>query len=710
MQIFRRIIMLFLLPGLIWVLSSACGLGSTESSPEEAATEEVPSDESALQTNEQATTPEPTTQQQVVADQQESFEPREATTVFAAAQILDLRGLSLPTEINSMGQNEVGLLSFELPTDDIISAVELYQSEFIKQGWQNDSDQEYTDEITAYRYFRKDGFLVSLSASQVSGSTLMTFTNHGNTDLRALPQMVGAEPLFQSPNTLGYLASAEVSEVADFTRQELAAQGWQEFTLPGTATANDADLQSLMFIQNGLELSVLIGVAPAQGNKTSVQYSATLLPLDLPIDVTANDLEFDKHTPYLHYQSTTDIETLTDYYLEEMSGLGWEELSEITNIGPVQTTLFFLGQRLHANDSGQMTVMLEVAPIDGETSVTLQQVDAEEIYAFQEGGIEDDSLTANDATATEMPNLPIPEDALDVVYDADFGEITFTSSSDIETLVEFYREMLLADGWQEDEDFSFVDETFASLDFTRDETTVTIDLFDDLDGGTEANLYGYGPLWEAVTGTDTDTASNSPEELTLVENSGFLIPSDYTEFYSEGSQFSEIATVYTPSDFETLVELYERELPNFGGNLHGYIIQEISENYLYITKPEGDLYITTQSVGGETEMKITCKNIEAATEAGILPANGQGRIYLGNILETGDIIVNIEGQDISVPPSDPMAESPDEFEYVELAPGAYPITITLPDGSTISDEVEAKADSVVMLLLDTEGVWPLVIY
>ncbi len=380
MQKFKQILMALLLPSLIWGLSSACSLGSGKSSAAETTAEPEPPPESSAQTEETADTSEATTAEPVV-EKQEPGEIQEATTVFAAAQIVDLSALSLPTEIKAMGRSEVGYKSFELG-GNVASVVGLYQPTFIEYGWQNDADNEYTDETTANRYFSKDGFVVSMSVSDSGESTMVTFINHGNVDLRTLPQTTDAEPLYQFPNTLGYVSPSTVNDVADFTRQELAAQGWQEYT-PDTATANNAGSQSLMFIQNGLELSAFINVEPAQGDKTAVQYNITLLPLDLPVYDEALGLEFSQNPPYLSYKTATGIDTLTDFYLTEMSTLGWTEMPETASVSPEQAALFFVGQQFYANDSEDITVRLELSLVAGQTKVTLRQVEAGEIYALE---------------------------------------------------------------------------------------------------------------------------------------------------------------------------------------------------------------------------------------------------------------------------------------------------------------------------------------
>jgi hypothetical protein len=290
--------------------------------------------------------------------------------------VIDLRALPLPTEIKAKGRNQVGYRSFELG-GNVASVVGLYEPTFIEDGWHNDIDHAHTDETSANRYFSKDGLVVSMSVSSLGESTMITFVNHGNLDLGTLPQTADAQPLYQFPGSLGYLSPSTVNDVAEFTRQELAAQGWREYTMPDTAAAESADSQSLVFIQNGLELSAFVSVAPAQGDKTIVQYNITLLPLDLPVYDEAHSLEFRRNPPYLAYKTAAGIDTLTTFYRAEMSTLGWTELREPASVTPEPAVLFFKGQKFYANAPEELTVKLELGLVAGQTEVTLQQGSAE---------------------------------------------------------------------------------------------------------------------------------------------------------------------------------------------------------------------------------------------------------------------------------------------------------------------------------------------
>lgn len=720
MQLSKRMLRLLLLPGLIWFVSSACGLGSSESSPEEtspeqeAATEQQAA-EAPTQTKEPAETPEPTAQEPQAAESQEPVAVRAATTVFAATQVLDLRYLFLPTEIKSMGQSEAGTLNFELPTSDVASVVDMYQPYFIEQGWQNDAELEYTGESTANRYFYKDDFIVSMSVSSSDGAANVMFVNHGNIDLRALPQMADAESVIAFPQTLTYFSPSGVAEVADFTRQGLTAQGWVEYTRPNTATADDPDNQLMTFIQNGMELWASVGAAPAQDGKTSVQYSALLLPADMPMYADGRQVEFDSFEPYLSYQTEADTDTLIDFYREQMPATGWTEMADAAAATEAQAALFF------AHEAQNLALMLEILPGDGQQTVTLRSFEADEMLALQDeadtadtDNTEDSGDTPSDVMpgSVDVVNLPIAADATGVDYDDLSEQIIYTSPSDIETLTDFYRQALAEQGWQENEVFSYVDETFASLEFEQDDASLTVDMFNYGSGETEVTLYGYGLMWgtagdETIAGDSTTQPSAASEPLSLIEEDEILLPSNNSGYFSEGSQFSTIANITSPSAIDDLVALYQTGLPDYGWQPDD--VEAGSETELYFIKEGQELGLLFREVGSETEIEFALRNPAAAAEAGILPPAGQAKLMVINFTED-TLTMTVNQETLEIPGGGTEIEDPADVPQFDVAPGQHTITTILPNGESLTDTAEVGANQVWTLWVDEEGALPVRLY
>ncbi len=564
-------LILFLLASLIF----ACGGQSESESPETTAAEEQKSEAPA--TTEETTAAE---------DTEEALEVRQATTVMAAGQIIDLRNLSLPDEAELMGQPEIGDLRYQAPIE-VAEAADLHRSDLIDQGWQEDAELGYAEDVTVSTFFTKADFTLSLSASDMDeDKTMVSLINLGNIDLRTLPQMADAEDVYYFPSTFGYFSPTDVAGVADFTLQELAAQGWHEYTRPNTDMADDPEQKSFSLIQNGLELSVSVGAAPAQGGKTAVQYSVSLLSLDLPIPAGAAGLELEKTLPFLSLSYTTsdDFETLFDYYSQEMTALGWVVIDSIGMMTPERTTLFFGNENLPPH-----TLVLDLIPSDGQTLATLRNYDVDELTELNAPGesspAEETSQIAGDA-AGEIPNIPIPDEAMDVAYDVDLEHVSYTTLSDAETVADFYRQSLPALGWQEDEDSGMANETFIDIRFKQAEETIVFEIIDSSTPTRVTAFLRYAPSLLETIGDDTSTGEDAAA-MEIEANVGDTIEIGYLSFAvievtspaesafepDEGHKFLDI--VFTienkhTSDTISAFSLLWLSINDSGGNTYGY--------------------------------------------------------------------------------------------------------------------------------------------
>ena len=496
-------LLVMLMLTLLWLLTACGGQKESEAPPPEPtvppAATSAPAKAETLPTT--ALPPTETPAAKVEAAEKPVDRPQ-VTTVQQAAQLLNLRELAMPADAQPAGQVAVGYANYQVPLV-VAKVVDFYRPLLAEQGWQELSDQSYVDDTTATLNFTKEGYLLGLTASQMSeGNTMVTLLHYGNIDLSTLPQTADAEAGFAAPNTLIFFSPSSVVDVARLIRTELAAQGWHEYSRPNTATADSPDSQTRNFIQNGLELTAYITTAPAQGNKTSVQYSTALLPLDLPLASEANQLEFDQTEPFLSYTTADSPDSLAAFYRQAMVAFGWTELPGAT-ITPEHAVVAF------ANEPEQLALQFEATSSGGgQTKVTLSSA-----------GIPLIADTTTDTTAeadvsepaTAMPDLPIPEDAQEVAYDPDLAEVSFTSSSDMSSLVAFYRQELLAQGWQEDKDYEVVTDTFASIDFSQEEDTITLTMFD-LSGSIQATLdVSSAPsLTASLAASDTGSASPTP--------------------------------------------------------------------------------------------------------------------------------------------------------------------------------------------------------
>ncbi len=333
--------------------------------------------------------------------------------------------------------------------------------------------------------------------------------------------------------------------------------------------------------------------------------------------------------------------------------------------------------------------------------------------------IEEASAAATDeaeTTTAGMSDLPTPADAHDVNYDSDFGELTFTSPSKIEQLVEFYRQELPTQGWQEDEDLAFMQEdAFASLEFTQGEASLSLSIFR-LGEETDVTLSVSG-LEASVVADDTgETSTNSSDsgsaedELTAEDKDGLPVPSNYTNYSSEGSPYARTVIVTVPANLTNVLDFYRRELPAQGWTEQADAAQvETSTAALTFSGDKGDLSVKLNQSADETEVKLALKDTAAAKEAGVLPPAGQARLYFGNITEA-PVTFSINQQEIKVDPQDPSQSSMEGVPNLDLPPGKYQYTLTLPGQPAVTDEIEVGPNETWGLLAGPGGALPLQLY
>jgi hypothetical protein len=311
---------------------------------------------------------------------------------------------------------------------------------------------------------------------------------------------------------------------------------------------------------------------------------------------------------------------------------------------------------------------------------------------------------------SNRPDFLAPDDAQDLDYDADSGSISYISPTDIGSVIDFYRQSLPAEGWQEDEEFSYVSETFAFVLFQQGEDSVQVDAIS-LDDDTSEVTVDISLAWSLlaiVEGGAGGTAGDSGP-LSLVEVKGFLVPSDNTHWQPEDwqSDLRRTAAFASPSDIDDLVELYETELPERGWEFIRHTLDS-SEAHLYFEGDGLEFLIDLRTEGNLTVVELAIRDPAAAAEVGVvMPPSGQARIYLGNFAEA-EVVVTIDGQDIAIPPDEmeTLAEAP----FLDLAPGVHTITADIPDLGLTGEEVELDAGEVWTIMVAPGGLLPIQAY
>lgn len=175
------------------------------------------------------------------------------------------------------------------------------------------------------------GLMIAFVFLAALGGCSETNTDNGAFDSSRLPRVSGAKEIFASPATTIFTSPNPVAQTADTVEKALTAGGWQKYIAPNTAYANDPNMRMMSLKKGTQALSVFIGVAPAQNNATSVQYSALPLKTDLPFTKDASNIEYSPERPLLSLITAEPVDKTLDFYRKELGSRGWSLWSEKTN-------------------------------------------------------------------------------------------------------------------------------------------------------------------------------------------------------------------------------------------------------------------------------------------------------------------------------------------------------------------------------------------
>lgn len=255
--------------------------------------------------------------------------PGEPTTASAAAKVLDLRTLPLPEGARPGGIHTMAILMYE--TSGTPKATFSQQLKQLTQLDWKELPGTYLDKTSGSAHLSKDGFIVALSSSDLSsdpdkaGRSSVTIVNHGNVDTAKLPLPPGVKRFYSNPSQASYLAEGNVADTAEACRKLLLAAGWEPY---GTASS-DPQSPMMYFKKNAIRLMAWVSTAPAQGNKTHLQYTTALLSADLPIPPDVPDPRYNDSDKTLRYDfSGEDTAPVVDFYHQELTAQGWKPTTD----------------------------------------------------------------------------------------------------------------------------------------------------------------------------------------------------------------------------------------------------------------------------------------------------------------------------------------------------------------------------------------------
>jgi len=252
----------------------------------------------------------------------------EPATVEQAERLLDLRTFPMLEGGKVAGRQSLGIVMYEAP-GEAASGFEFLRKQLTMRGWK-ELPGGYKDANNASGGFQKQGFNLAVSTSSAdgaekSGRVSVTLVNHGNVDLAKLPTPPGVKPFSSIPGQTSYLTEAKVPETAEACRKLLVDAGWEPY---GTASA-DPQSPMLYFKRNAIRLMAWISTAPAQGNKTVIQYSTDLLSADLPMPLDAPDPRYDDTQKTVRFDwPGEDGSKVIEFYQTRLTDKNWKATTD----------------------------------------------------------------------------------------------------------------------------------------------------------------------------------------------------------------------------------------------------------------------------------------------------------------------------------------------------------------------------------------------
>jgi hypothetical protein len=579
-------------------------------------------------------------------------------------------------------------------------------------------------------------------------------------DTSRLPRLDGAKEIFANPVTTSFTTPISVAQSADAVARLLTATGWQQYGRPFASNPTGQPVRIMSFKKGPQALSVFVVTAPAQGNATSVSYTAVLLATDLPFPQDAADIAYDPDRPYLTLVTAATVDATLDFYRRQLGTLGWSPWSARDNARqapggiageptPVGAHAYYVHDGrdpivlvLKRNDDKRLDdkgLRVEIRGMSPDLLARLSKHDEPQEVAPTAGAAPVAKAATGEAAqlradakapaqptvspAARTPDAPlraragdaapvlVPETAEDVSYDAVEGRLEFNSASSVQTLAAFYRAGLQSLGWKPEPQVINRD-NMSVLEFLRGDKEISFTI---MQLGRQVNVSANGTgLVTAVAARDTPTepavapTQTATDDLDVEETQGLPVPKRHTLSEGEKTPFRTGLTSNVPLDFSAVLAFYRGELSKRGWSeeTKGAVVTADQAALAFAT-PDGPAVLKLGRKDGETTVALSVRNAAAAQKAGMLPKAGQAKLLLGNVLGA-DAEVTINKQTIRVA-AGAGAKSPDGPK-LDLPPGKYRYSFKVANRPAQSEEVEVAADETWGLLIGPGGVLPLHMY
>lgn len=500
-------------------------------------------------------------------------------------------------------------------------------------------------------------------------------------DTSRLPRVSGARQIYASPLATVYTTPATVADAAGIIAKTMTDDGWKRYVAPFTAYATSAEFQLMSFKKGPQALQVSISIAPAQGNATSVSYTAIVLANDLPVPADATQIAFDPSRPYLSCFTAMPIPETLDYYAKELAPTGfalWPGLAQQSANKKANGAGLKADHAYFVRD-GHRPLHLVMHREDGaRTKIEIEAVSAEMLTAE----LTPDPAPSTSDTVFRAKKAP---DKMDVMIEDAMQQMTSA--------------ILAAAG-----------EAVANAGTPKAAPSVP-----EMPGMPPMPEMPQMPPMPEMPGGDAPNfetgadAGSQPEELAAEDMDGFPIPANHTSTHSGQTKFRSERDTTVPAQLASVLAFYKRELPARGWKLTAAGTETAERAVLEVSSDNGRGVLTLSRQDGETAVSFVEKREAEARKAGILPKSGRAKLIFGSMAET-PATVTIGKQTIKLAPGMGGGQRPDG-PMLDLEPGKYAYSVAVPGAAPTNEEVDvADGEAWALIVGPGGGAMPLHMY
>lgn len=330
------------------------------------------------------------------------------------------------------------------------------------------------------------------------------------------------------------------------------------------------------------------------------------------------------------------------------------------------------------------------------------------------------------ALADNSKPVPLPENAENVKFDGDKGQLEFDSGSSVKAIAAFYRGALKSQGWKEQPSVinksNMVVMEFSrsgkELSFTAMQMGPKVNVSADGSGLLMANAKLAGkPAAAGTQATGETTAKAADQVLEADADSALPVPKQHTmssigtgKVPGSNAPIRRELEASIPAELNNVLGFYRTELGKLGWKeaTEGAVVKP-DQVQLAFTSPDGPATLKLGRNNGETSVNLAQKYPAVAAKADFVPKPGQAKLVFGN-LGGGEATVSINKQTIKIAGGVGGPQSP-KPPMLDLPPGKYQYTLKVAGGPARNNQIEIDAGDTWGLMVAPSGdVLPLHMY